>query len=166
MKREMPTLESIEDFLAQKRFAMVGVTRNPKSFNTKLFEEFRRRGYDVIPVNPHLDELGGYRCFRRVQEIHPRVNAVLVMTAPEVTDSVVRDCAEAGVQQIWMYRGAGPGTVSSRAVGFCRERGIEVIAGECPYMFFPDARFVHRLHAYLQKIAGQYPRPKMQGLRT
>jgi predicted CoA-binding protein len=49
-------LEIIEDFLAQKRIALVGLSRQPKDFSVMLFEELCRRGYDVVPVNPGAAE--------------------------------------------------------------------------------------------------------------
>jgi hypothetical protein len=44
MSIPIPALETIEDFLAQKRVAMIGVSRNPKDFSAVLFEELRKRG--------------------------------------------------------------------------------------------------------------------------
>jgi len=38
------SIETIEDFLRQKRIAMVGISREPKDFSVMLFNEFRRRG--------------------------------------------------------------------------------------------------------------------------
>ncbi len=54
MQIPIPALETIEDFLAQKRIAMVGVSRHPKDFSADLFQELRRRGYDMVPVNPKV----------------------------------------------------------------------------------------------------------------
>jgi hypothetical protein len=42
--------ERIEDFLSQKRLAVVGVSRQPEDFTLGLFRESCRRGYDVVPV--------------------------------------------------------------------------------------------------------------------
>jgi len=151
------SLAAIEDFLGQKRIAMVGISRDPKSISVMLFEELCRRGYEVIPVNPNLAEVQGRRCFARLQDIQPPVEAALLMTSPEVTDAVVRDCVDAGIRQVWMYRGMGNGAVSERAVGFCQERGMEVIPGECPFMFLPGTAGVHRFHGFLHKIFGRYP---------
>src|SRR5215471_809977 len=95
-------LEVIEDFLAQKRLAMVGVSRTTKDFSVLLFEELRKRGYDVVPVNPHASDILGQRCFERVQDIRPPVDTVLLMTSPAITDAVVADCVEAGVRRIWI----------------------------------------------------------------
>jgi len=73
MTGECASLEIIEDFLAQKRIAMAGISRDPANFSLKLFEELCRRGYDVVPVNPNTAEVQGRRCFARVQDIHPQL---------------------------------------------------------------------------------------------
>lgn len=158
MATHAASLETIEDFLAQKRIALVGISRDPASDSAKLFEELLRRGYDIVPVNPNTAEVQGHRCFARVQDIQPPVEAALLMTTPEATETVARDCAEARIHQVWMYRGIGTGAVSPDAVGFCHEQGIEVIAGECPYMFLPHTAAVHRLHGFIRKITALYPR--------
>lgn len=157
MLTQSVSLQSIEAFLAQKRLAIVGISRNPRDFSVSLFAELCRRGYDVIPVNPAASSVHDRRCFARVQDIHPPVNAALLLTPPEVTESVVTDCAAAGIKHLWMYRAAGKGAVSPKAVVFCRERGIDVIPGECPFMFLPSGG-IHRLHGLFRKLTGRYPR--------
>ncbi|MFZ0941136.1 MAG: CoA-binding protein, partial [Candidatus Sulfotelmatobacter sp.] len=91
MATQHVSLDAVQDFLSHKRIAMAGVSRNPASFSVKLFEELCRRGYDVVPVNPHIAEVQGRRCFARVQDIEPPVEGVLLMTSPEATESVVHD---------------------------------------------------------------------------
>jgi len=59
MATQRASMETIEDFLAQKRIAMAGISRDPASFSVKLFEELCRRGYDVVPVNPNAAEVQG-----------------------------------------------------------------------------------------------------------
>jgi uncharacterized protein len=151
------SLQTIENFLAQKRVAMVGISREPHSFSSALFEEFCKRGYDVVPVNPKTPNVQGRRCFARLQDIDPPVGAALLMTPPEVIDKVISDCAEAGIRLVWMYRAAGKGAVSPRAVAFCQERGIRLVPGECPFMFLAGAGAIHRLHGFVRKITGRYP---------
>jgi predicted CoA-binding protein len=152
------SLESIQSFLSVKRLALVGLSRDPKHFSVYLFKELQRRGYDVIPVNPAASMLQGRPCFARVTDIQPPVEAALLLTAPAKTDSAVTDCAQAGVRRIWMYRaGTHGGSVTDTAVRFCRDRNIEVIPGECPFMFFPQNGF-HAVHGFLRKLTGGYPR--------
>ena len=153
----MTTRAQVSDFLNQRRLAVVGVSRNAKDFTRLLFREFVNRGYDAVPVHPGVAEIEGRPCFARVGEIMPPVDTVLVLTAPPVTNEVVHDCAAAGVTRVWMYRAAGAGAVSREAVTFCEANGIHVVAGECPFMFFPDSGFVHRLHGFVRRITGRYP---------
>ena len=158
MANQKVSLELIEEFLSQKRIAVVGVSREPRHFSVALFEELARRGYDVVPVNPQASEVLGRQCFARVQDIQPPVDAALLMTPPAATDAVVKDCAAAGIRRVWMYRAAGQGAVSQPAVRFCQEHAIQVVPGECPFMFWRDAGAAHRIHGFLRKIFGQYPR--------
>ena len=147
----MSLRQEIADFLGRKRIAVVGVSTEPTGFSRALFKEFVARGYDVIPVNPKAEEIEGRRSFASVRDIDPRPEAVLIMTPAERTDAVVHDCADSGVDSVWMYRASGTGAVSAAAVEFCRERGIHVIPGECPYMFFPNAG-IHAVHGWFHKL--------------
>ena len=151
--------EMIEDFLSRHRIAMVGVSRDPANFNTTLFDEFSRRGYDMVPVNPNATAIGGRPCFARLQDVQPPVEAALLMTTPQVTEAAVRDCAEAGIKRVWMYRATGQGAVSAPAVDFCREHGIQVVEGECPYMFLPQTALFHRFHGFFAQAHGKLSPP-------
>ena len=75
------TRETIDDFLAQKRLAMVGVSTNPQDFSRSLFRELRERGYDMVPVNPKAEAMENVRCYARLQDVKPPVEGALVMTS-------------------------------------------------------------------------------------
>ena len=153
---DMTPRQTIEDFLSVKRLAIVGVSRNPADFTRTMFAEFRRRGYDVVPVTPQASEIEGVPAFGRVQDITPPVDGALVMTQPAITDRVVRDCAEANISRIWMYRAGGSGAVSSGAVAFCEAHQMRVVPGECPFMFFPK-NGLHAVHGWIRRLTGKYP---------
>src|SRR4051812_19850949 len=147
----------IDDFLQQKRIAFVGISRNPQDFNRKLWAEMKRLGYDVVPVHPEAHEVDGVRAVPHVTDVHPAVDAALLMIPAEATESVVRDCAAAGIRRVWMYRAVGHGAVSEPALAFCREHGISVVAGECPFMFLKGSGGPHRVHRWFRKLTGTYP---------
>jgi len=157
MPNTKSSLNTIQDFLAQKRIAFVGVSRDPRDFSSSLFSEFVKRGYDVVPVNPNASEVMGKRAFQRVQDIQPRVDAALLMTTSAVSEAVVAGCVEAGIRHVWLYRATGDGAVSEKALELCHQHGIKVVPGECPFMFFPHNGF-HGIHGFIRKITGSYPR--------
>ena len=154
----MTTLKQVEDFLALKRVAVVGVSRDPKHFNRVMWEEFRQRRYDAVPVNPNVGEIDGVKCFASVKDIQPPVDGALIMTKPADTDQVVKDCAEAGISNVWLYGGAMPGAASKSAKALCDEKGLSHIDGFCPYMFLPDVPAFHGPHKVWKKITGRWPK--------
>ncbi|PYX42392.1 MAG: CoA-binding protein [Acidobacteria bacterium] len=151
------TIHDVENFLALHRIAMVGVSRNPKDFSRLLFREMCDRGYDMVPINLGADEIDERECFHSLQAVKEPVEGVLVMTPFHATLQVVQDCAAAGVRKVWIYRAGGKGAVSPEAIAFCKGNGIRVVDGHCPFMFFPETKFVHRVHGLLQKITRRYP---------
>lgn len=156
MRMPTPPLETIEDFLAEKRIAMMGASRDPKDFSAALFEQLQKRGYESIPVNPKGGAVMGERRFAHIQDVQPPVDTVLIMTPAEVTDTVVSDFVHAAIRRIWMSCGR-QGSVSPSAVKFCQEPGIQVVRGRCPFQFLPGAGAVHRLHGFVRKNTGLYP---------
>ena len=151
------TRADIDDFLAQRRLAMVGVSRNAKEFSRTLFHDLCARNYDMVPVNPFAHEMEDKTCFSRVQDIDPPVEGALLMTSPAAMEQALHDCADAGIRRIWMYRAGGPASISSEVIKFCEENHIRLVAGYCPYMFLPEAQFIHRLHGFFLKLTGGYP---------
>jgi hypothetical protein len=151
------SLEDIKEFLATKRLAIVGVSRDPRHFSRGLFREFLAQGYDAVPVNPQAKEIEGRACVAGVADITPPVEAALLMTPAATTDQALRECHQAAVKQIWIYRTRRDGEAHERAVESCRKRGSTVIEGYCPFMFLPSPVFFHRVHRFFMKVAGSYP---------
>jgi uncharacterized protein len=153
----MTTLLDVQGFLALHRLVVVGVSRNPHDFTRQLFRELLKLGYDLAPVNPNASEIDGVACYGSVLNVTPPAEGALLLTAPEVTEKIVEDCAKAGIHHVWMYRAVGRGAVNPEASKFCAEHGIHVVAGECPFMFLPDAGWIHRAHGFCKRVFGGYP---------
>jgi predicted CoA-binding protein len=135
-------VDHIQEFLSRRRIAIVGVSHEPKEFSRMVFRAFRKRGYDVVPVNPNIRVVEGQYCFPRVTDVQPPVEAALVMTPPAVSEHVVNNCLAAGVPLVWLYRHC------PEAEGQCAAAGLPVIAGECPMMYLERAGWIHRVHRW------------------
>jgi predicted CoA-binding protein len=155
----MSTLkETVNDFLAQERIAVAGVSRSGDQAANLIYRKLRDAGYQVFPVNPNAEEVEGDACYANVNSIPDGVEGVVVATHPAVTDQIVRDCAAAGVSRIWMHRSFGQGSVSPQAVDYCRENNITVIPGGCPMMFCKPVDFGHKCMRWILNLTGGLPR--------
>jgi predicted CoA-binding protein len=139
--------EAASEFLAAKRVAVTGVSRNRKSGHgsNTVYRRLRDRGYEVFAVNPNADEVEGDRSYKDLHSIPAGVDAVVIGTRPERAEDTMRECAELGIKHVWMHRGPGAGSVSPAAADYGRSHGITVIDGGCPCMFEPTADLGHRV---------------------
>ena len=139
--------QAAAEFLAQRRVAVTGVSRDPKGHGSNVvYRRFRGRGYEVFPVNPNAEEVEGGPSYRDLHSIPGGVDAVVIGTRPDRALETMRECAELGIEHVWMHSPAfGSGSVSHEAAAFGREHGITVIEGGCPCMFGQTADLGHRL---------------------
>ena len=150
----------VDDFLAQKRIAIAGVSRNKGQHpvGNLIYERLKKTGHEVFAVNPHMQTFEGDRCYPNLQAIPGGVDGVVIITRPTTTQRIVRDCNEAGVRRVWMHQSVGKSTsVSPEAVEYCRDHDISVIAGACPMMYGPDADMGHTCMRWFLKLTGGLP---------
>jgi uncharacterized protein len=150
--------EAAEEFLSGERIAVAGVSRDAKQPANLIYRRLRDTGHEVFAVNPNAAEAEDDPCYPSVSAIEDPPDRVVVVTTPAVAEEVVADCAQAGVQQVWLHRGIGPGSSSPAAVAYCREHGISVIPGGCPNMFGATADPGHRCLCALLQLGGRVPR--------
>ncbi len=142
----------VQDFLAQKKIAVVGVSDKRETGCNAAYNRFKAAGYTVIAVNPHLTTFKGDPCYPDLKSIPDKPDAVFILANPKVTEQIVQQCVDLGIKHVWMHclMGTKPGlaasmtSVSQDAVRICQENGIAVIPGACPNQFLnPD--FGHAL---------------------
>jgi len=142
----------VEDFLAQKKIAVVGVSDKRETGCNLAYRKFKESGYEVSAVNPRIESFEGDPCYADLGSIPDKPEGVFILTNPKITDEVVQQCVDLGIQRVWMHcmMGTKPGlaasmtSVSEEAVRMCEENGITVIPGTCPNQFLkPD--FGHKI---------------------
>lgn len=118
----------IEQFLAAKKFAVVGASADRSKYGNKVLRCYQMNGREVVPVNPKEKVIEGIGCVASVSQLADDVGSLSVITPPQVTEQVVEQAIARGIKNIWMQ----PGAESRIAVARCKENGINVIAdGSC-----------------------------------
>ena len=157
---QTPLETRVADFLAQKRIAIAGVSRNESRHpaGSLIYRRLKAAGHEVFALSPHMPVFEGDRCYPDLLSIPGGVDGVVIITRPEITERIVRDCHTAGVRRVWMHQSLAKGSSVSRpAVAFCHEHGISVIAGACPMMFGQDVDFGHTCMRMYLRLTGGLP---------
>ena len=151
----------VQDFLAQKKIAVVGVSDNRETGCNLAYRKFKESGYAVSAVNPRITSFEGAPCYSDLKSIPEKPDAVFILTNPKVSEEIVQQCADLGIRRVWMHclMGTKPGlaasmtSVSPEAVRMCLENGIKVIPGACPNQYLkPD--FGHALMRVMFRTLG------------
>lgn len=151
----------VHDFLAQKRIAVAGVSRDNSHHPAAnlIYRRLKTTGHDVFPVNPHMQTFEGDPCYPDLKSIPGGVDGVVIITRPETTEQIVRECDAARVRRVWMHQSMGKkgSSVSSAAVEYCRQHDISVIAGACPMMYGDGVDLGHRCMRLILRLTGGLP---------
>ena len=152
--------EAAEDFLAQKRIAVAGVSREAGSGHggNVVYQRLRERGYEVFAVNPNAEEVMGDKAYPDLASIPLGVEGVVIATHPDVAEDVMAQAANVGVKRVWMHRGPGAGSVSESAAELGREWGLTVIPGGCPLMYGPTSDGPHKGMRWVLNLFGKIPK--------
>ena len=86
--------------------AVVGATDRPGKYGGIIYRDLKSKGYRVFPVNPYRDSVDGDHCYRSIKDLpQPPTIADFVIPAKRGL-GVLDECAEAGVENIWVQPGA------------------------------------------------------------
>jgi len=149
---------AIEAFLAGRRLAVAGVSRDRNQPANAIFRRLRDSGYEVVAVNPKATEVEGVPCHPDLRSVPGAVDGVVIATPSGAALEVVRQCAERGVRHVWFHRSFGQGSVSDEALRECEARGIEAIPAGCPLMFCEPVDIGHRCFRWWFQLRGRVPR--------
>lgn len=111
-----------------KRIAVVGVSSDSGKTANWIADYLFQHGYEVIPVNPTLNEWNGQKVYPSVASIPGHIDIVDVFRRSEFLADVAKDAVAHGdVGMIWNQLGLSSVEAESLALG----AGIPYIENRC-----------------------------------
>ncbi|WP_226084998.1 CoA-binding protein [Mesobacillus sp. S13] len=110
-----------------KRIAVVGLSDNPERTSYMVSKAMQAAGYDIIPVNPTVDEVLGIKAVKTLKEIDGHVDIVNVFRRSEYLMEVAEEFAEIDADVFW----AQLGLENEEAYNFLKDKGYTVIMDRC-----------------------------------
>ena len=148
--------ELVQDFFAQKRIAVSGLSRKKDSGAGAIYLKLREKGYQVVPVHPEAEAFYGDTCYPNLSAIPGGVDAVFIMNSPDVTEKVTDEAIWLGIKRVWMHNNTLMGSSASKtAVEHCQEAHVNVISVGCPMMFMNADPF-HKGMGWFLKATGRF----------
>ncbi|TCS83775.1 CoA-binding protein [Tepidibacillus fermentans] len=124
----LTTDEQIKSLLKEsKRIAIVGLSNKPDRDSYKVAEYLNNQGYEVIPVNPTIDEVLGKKAVGSLKEIEGQVDIVDVFRRPDQVMPIAEEAVQIGAKAIWFQLEV----VNEEAANFASEKGLKVVMDKC-----------------------------------
>ncbi|WP_224752297.1 CoA-binding protein [Metabacillus arenae] len=128
MAIENPTREEIKEVLKKsKRIAVVGLSGNPDRTSYMVSKAMQDAGYEIIPVNPTVEEVLGVKAYSSLKEIEGHIDIVNVFRRSEHLLEVAKEFLEIDADVYW----AQLGLENEEAYNLLKEKGYTVIMNRC-----------------------------------
>ncbi|MBN2890529.1 MAG: CoA-binding protein [Bacteroidales bacterium] len=150
----MTKLSSITEFLAPKKMALIGFSRNPQKTSRAIYKELSQKGFEFYPVNPNSDEIDGIKCYKSISELPTDVDRAYIVTPKVETKKVLEELYEKGIKKAWIHIS----TDTPEAVEYANKNDFELIYKRCVFMFAEPVTSVHSFHRFFVKLFGKYPK--------
>ncbi|MFW5760839.1 MAG: CoA-binding protein [Cyclobacteriaceae bacterium] len=142
----------IDQFLACKKFAIAGVSRNKHKFGNTIFKELKNKNFDIVPISPNMDSFEGEKCYYSVGDLPSDVEALIIVTKPEASLTLLKEAANKGIRNIFLQQGAQ----NKEIIEYAESTGINLICQQCILMF-ANPSGIHKFHERISKFFGFYP---------
>jgi len=121
----------IQALLATRpRIGMIGASPNPVRPSHGVLLDLVGLGYDVVPVNPSVEEVAGLRCYPTLREAVDAtgpVDIVDVFRLPPASPAHAREAVDVGARCLWLQLG-----IASREAGrIAHDAGLAVVMNRC-----------------------------------
>lgn len=110
-----------------KRIAVVGLSDRPDRTSHMVSKAMQDAGYEIIPVNPTIDEALGVKAVSSLKEIDGPIDIVNVFRRSEQLPGVAEEFLETDAPVFW----AQQGLVNEEAYQMLKEKGRTVIMDLC-----------------------------------
>ena len=151
MKKTFNT--TIADFLAPRKLALAGVSRNEKKFGYMAFKDLKEKGYELYPINPDVDEIFGVKCYRSVSDLPAGVMHLVSMVPKERTREVVGQALDRGINNIWIQQMSE----TDEAIELALSKNAGLVVKSCILMHAAPVKGFHAFHRGIMKIFGMLP---------
>ncbi|MER0465998.1 CoA-binding protein [Bacillus cabrialesii subsp. cabrialesii] len=123
-----PSKAEIKEILDKsKRIAVVGLSDRPDRTSYMVSKAMQDAGYEIIPVNPTIDEALGVKAVSSLQEIDGPIDIVNVFRRSEQLPGVAEEFLKTDAPVFW----AQQGLANEEAYQMLKEKGRTVIMDLC-----------------------------------
>ena len=108
-------------------FAVVGVSRDKSKYGRKVFDDLKKFGYEVYPINSKVDHISKYPCYADIKDLPVKPDVISFVVPPEIVEKLIIECKKLNINKVWLQSGSE----SKKTIDYCKENNIECLHNRC-----------------------------------
>src|SRR5689334_7769732 len=97
--------QNLSRMLQSRRIAIVGLSDDPSRPSFGIAELLRRRGREIVAVNPTHAHWQDLPCYPSLAAVPGRIELVNVFRRPEYCAQIAQEAVDAGARGLWLQSG-------------------------------------------------------------
>ncbi len=122
--------DKIKTILSGSRtIAVVGISDKPERDSYRVAKYLKEKGYEILPVNPAIEQWEGIRSYKSLQEIpgEKKVDIIDIFRKSDVVLPIVQEALKIHPRTIWMQEGV----VNEEAAQLAKKNSLLVVMDRC-----------------------------------
>ena len=146
-------INQINQFLANKKLAIAGASRDPKKFGSEVLRHLLKLGYEIEVVHPVAENIEGISCVNSIDMLSTDTKGICIVTPKDQTDKLLAEALDRDIKQVWIQQFSE----NDSTFDIIRESDANVVTGRCIFMYTKPTG-IHKFHERVTKLFGVYPR--------
>ncbi len=122
--------DKIKTILSGSRtIAVVGISDKPERDSYRVAKYLKEKGYEILPVNPAIEQWEGIRSYKSLQEIpgEKKVDIIDIFRKSDAVLPIVQEALKIHPRTIWMQEGV----VNEEAAELAKKNSLLVVMDRC-----------------------------------
>lgn len=121
-------MSHLKDYFSKDfTYAIVGATKNTDKFGYKIVKVLKEKGFNVIPINPHEEEICGIKAYPNLYEVPDKIDVVDFVVPCGVTFKVLDEVNTLKISKVWFQ----PRSQDGKCITYCKRHKIKFMEKNC-----------------------------------
>ena len=86
--------------------AVIGASTNREKYGNRCVRAYLSKGYFVVPINPHENQIEGQKAYRSVLDFPEKIDLASLYLQPEIGVKVLPELKQKGILDFYVNPGA------------------------------------------------------------
>ena len=144
-------IADIETMTHAKSIAVIGATRSSADGFPGMFANIVNFGYqgELYPINPHADEIQGYKAYHTLRAVGKPVDLVVVSVPAHRVPAALKDCVASGSKNVHIFSSGFKEAGEEEGIrlqheleDIARKGNLNIVGPNCMGLYVPSAKMV------------------------